>query len=223
MCGRYSLASDVEELVEVFDVPLPAFDHIPRYNIAPTQLAPVVAQDRRGRRMGLMRWGLIPFWAKDPAIGNRQINARSETAARRPAFKDAFARRRCLVPADGFYEWAAERGRKQPYWISSPGQLLSFAGLWDRWKPGEGEPVYSFTILTRDATPELRAIHDRMPVIVDAHDRDAWLDRSTEPAELAALMGRRSDPLLAPRRVSTWVNKPDNDDPTCVEPVDDAP
>lgn len=222
MCGRYSLASDVEELVEVFDVPLPAFEHVPRYNIAPTQLAPVVARDRRGRRMGLMRWGLIPFWAKDPAIGSRQINARSETAARRPAFKDALARRRCLVPADGFYEWALEAGRKQPYWISSPGQLLSFAGLWDRWKPGEGEPVYSFTILTREATPELRAVHDRVPVIVGPPDRERWLDRSTGSAELAALMDRSSDPPLAARRVSTWVNDPDHDDPSCVEPLDEA-
>lgn len=222
MCGRYSLACDVEDLVEVFDVPLPSFDHVPRYNIAPTQLAPVVARDRKGRRMGLMRWGLIPFWAKDPSIGNRQINARSETAARSPAFKEAFARRRCLVPADGFYEWAVEGGRKQPYWISSPGRLLSFAGLWDRWKPADGEPVYSFAILTTDATPALQAVHDRMPVIVGTHDREAWLDSTAEPAELAALMRRRSDMLLEARKVSTWVNKPDHDDPACVEPVDDV-
>ena len=219
MCGRYTLATDLEELIEVFEVPPVLFTHEPSYNIAPTQMAPVVAEDKEGRRMGLMRWGLIPTWAKDPAIGNRQINARSETVRTRPAFRDAFVRRRCLVPADGFYEWQRTDGPRRPFWIHpADGSLLGFAGLWERWRPPEGVEVYSFTILTTDASDSVRPFHDRMPVILCPSDRPAWLSRDSDPETLTALLRPYAKDLDA-REVSTWVNRPDHDDSTCVEPV----
>lgn len=221
MCGRYTLATGLDELIEVFDVPDAAFPHEPRYNIAPTQQAPVVARDRRGRRMGLMRWGLIPFWAEDPAIGNRQINARSESAARKPAFREAFRRRRCLVPADGFYEWARSEGPKRPYWIHpGHGGLMAFAGLWDRWRNAQGTPIHSFTILTRPANDRVRSIHDRMPVIVPPSTWERWLDRDLDTSGAVRLLDGMEAPDLVAREVSTWVNKPEHDDPSCVEALD---
>ena len=222
MCGRYTLATDLEELIEVFEVPPTLFAHQPRYNIAPTQTAPVVAQDRKGRRMGLMRWGLIPYWAKDPAIGNRHINARSETVRERPAFRDAFSRRRCLVPADGFYEWQRADGPRRPFWIHPvDGAPLSFAGLWERWRPPDGDDVFSFTILTTDASDPVRPVHDRMPAIIPPSEREVWLSRDSDPETLTALLGPYAEGLQA-REVSTWVNRPDHDDPTCIEPTDEA-
>lgn len=222
MCGRYSLTTDLEELIEVFEVPSVLFAHEPRYNIAPTQSAPVVAEDRKGRRMGLMRWGLIPYWAKDPAIGNRQINARSETARTRPAFRDAFVRRRCLVPADGFYEWQRTDGPRRPYWLHpGDGSVLGLAGLWERWRRSEGEDVYSFTILTTDASDSVRPIHDRMPVILPRSEWPVWLSRDSDPEALTSLL-RPSTAMLRAREVSTWVNRPDHEDPTCIEPVSET-
>lgn len=220
MCGRYTLTTPLDELVAVFDVPRPAFEYRPRYNIAPTQNAPVLARDDDGRRVGLLRWGLIPFWADDPAIGNRMINARSETAASKPAFRAAFRSRRCLVLADGFFEWRKEGSGKQPYWIHRPGEEpFTMAGLWERWEPDEGDPVHTFTILTRDATEELRDLHDRMPVVLDGGRRDAWIDRERDPEELEALLGDPPEGEFEWHPVSTVVNSPRNDVPECVEPV----
>ena len=155
MCGRYSLTTPEDHLVEVFDVPPVTFDYRARYNIAPSQNVPVVASDRRGTRLGLLRWGFVPAWADDVSIGSRMINARAESLLDKAAFKRACVSRRCLVPADGFYEWAAEGGRKVPYWIHSPDrEPMGFAGIWERWHLRGREPVFSMAIITVDARPD---------------------------------------------------------------------
>lgn len=222
MCGRYSLATPSDELTEIFDVPPLSFDYGPRYNIAPTQEAPVVAVDSRGARMGLMRWGLVPFWAEDRAVGNRMINARSETLLSRPAFKDALETRRCLVAADGFYEWSAGEDGRVPHWIHRPdGAPMSFAGLWERWDAGgeEAEPLFTFTIVTTDASPFLRRLHDRMPAILEGQARERWLDR-TVPGEAAVDVLAPYQGELHEHTVSKLVNSPANDVPGCRAPVD---
>jgi len=226
MCGRYTLTVPLSNLVDAFEVPPPEFDYLPRYNIAPTQEVPVVAQDEQGRRMGLLRWGLIPSWAKDPAMGSRLINARSETAAEKPAFRSAFQRRRCLVLADGFYEWKREgEGKggkpiKTPYWIHMASrEPFAFAGLWERWGPEGGPPLHTFTILTTEASSELSHIHPRMPVIIPPESREEWLDTSRDPVGLQRLFRPPPDSTLTAHPVSTLVNSPRNDVPSCIEPA----
>jgi len=237
VCGRYTLTVPAEVVAEVFGVDAPLDDDVrlygPRFNVAPTQDVPVIragdlrraretadgageTRDERGprRRLDLLRWGLVPWWADDPSIGTRMINARSESAADSPAYRESFRNRRCLVAADGFYEWASERGGRQPYWVHAPhGSPFAFAGLWSRWRQGGGEPLETFTILTRDAAPGIRHLHDRMPVILDPADHDLWLDPANDdPAALAAAVERaRVD--LATRRVDRRVNRPENDGP----------
>jgi len=244
MCGRYTLSLPMDDLVEVFDVPPVTFYHEPRYNIAPTQLAPVVASDRQGVRMGLMRWGLVPSWAKDVSIGSRMINARAETLRSKPAFKEAVVARRCLVPADGFYEWVKEASGKVPYWIHDPDRApLSLAGLWERWEgrsregggtgpgvmepgrpepvgreSGRSEPVYSFTIITVEPNDAVRPLHDRMPAIVAARERSTWLDRSVRTENALEIL-RPYEGELAAYPVSKLVNSPANDVAECIEPV----
>ncbi len=222
MCGRYTLTTPLDELVEVFDVPPVEFDYAARYNIAPTQEAPVLAADGRGARMGLLRWGLVPFWADDPSVGSRLINARAETLLVKPAFKYSVRARRCLVPADGFYEWTKEGDRKVPYWIHSPDRgPLSLAGLWERWEGKEQEPVYSFAIITVDANERVRPLHDRMPAIVRPEDRHVWIDKGV-PCEDAMALLKPYEGELNAHAVSTLVNSPANDVPDCIEPVTDA-
>lgn len=223
MCGRYSLTTPVEGLRRLFDF-AESPNLAPRYNIAPTQEAPVVRRgEQGGRHLALLRWGLIPSWAKDRAIGNRLINARAETVASTPAFRGAFMARRCLVPADGFYEWRAEGGRKQPWRIGlTDGAPFAFAGLWESWHDkAENQKVESFTIITTDANETVRPIHARMPVILAAGDHETWL---------AAVDPRQGEDLLRPYpgrdlrayRVSTAVNSSRNDGPACVAPIDDV-
>lgn len=220
MCGRYALAATEEALLETFDVPTLTFEHCPRYNIAPGQEAPVVAEDRDGRRIGLLEWGFLPDWKDEPT--GAFINARAESVASKASFREAFRRRRCLVPADGFYEWRAEGGRKIPYWIHPPGGgLLAFAGVWTSWQRPDVEPRHTFAILTTSANREVSEIHDRMPVVVGPEDRDAWLERSTPPPRLHGMLERAFDGTLDVRRVSTRVNRPDDDDPGLIEPVDE--
>ncbi len=219
MCGRYSLATPVDDLVEVFDVPPVTFEWGPRYNIAPTQDVPVVASDRRGTRLGLLRWGLVPFWANDPSIGSRMINARAETLFEKPAFKEAAVSRRCLIPADGFYEWAMEGGRKVPHWIHAPDrEPMGFAGIWERWHPGDPEAIYSMAIITVDANDQIRHLHGRMPAIVPFADRRTWLDTETPTADALSLLKPYEQSLDA-YPVSTLVNSPANDVPECIEPA----
>ena len=219
MCGRYTLSTPMDDLVEVFDVPPVTFDHEPRYNIAPTQEAPVVASDRRGIRMGLMRWGLVPSWTEDPSMGPRMINARAETLRTKPAFKEAVVARRCLVPADGFYEWVREGSGKVPYWIHDPNRApMSLAGLWERWQGGGREPVYSFTIITVAPNEAVRPLHDRMPAIVPEGERATWLDKSVRIENVLKIL-RPYEGELAAHAVSTLVNSPANDVLECIEPA----
>ena len=225
MCGRYTLSVLLSNLVDSFEVDPPDFDYPPRFNIAPTQDAPVIAQDREGRRMGLLRWGLIPSWAKDPSMGSRMINARSETVAEKPAFRAAFKRRRCLVPADGFFEWKKENDQvggkpnKTPYWIHRADKApFLMAGLWERWEPPEGDPMFTFTILTTEATPDLAPIHHRMPVILPLPTGEMWLDPDAAPEDLVTLL-RPLDEGIQAYPVSTLVNSPRNDLPECIAPA----
>ena len=204
-------------------------DRGPRYNITPTQLIPCVARGETGaaRSIFLARWGLIPSWADDLAIGNRMINARGETVDSKPSFKRAFASRRCLIPADGYYEWMKTEDGKQPYLIERPDHgMLTMAGLWEVNKKlgSDDQPLVSCTIITTDANRATRKIHDRMPVFLAEPDFDIWLDPCFRDAEkLKAILAPADDRLLQPIAVSRRVNSPKNDDPACVQPVETAP
>ncbi|MDH3208062.1 MAG: SOS response-associated peptidase [Gemmatimonadota bacterium] len=218
MCGRYALTADADELVEAFGVPLPDFDVVPRYNITPGQQALVVAEDKRGRRMGLLTWGLVPGWQDTP--GRPLINARCESVLSRPSFSEAVARRRCLVPADGFYEWKREGASKLPFWIHpTEGGVLSFAGIWERWSRPGSEPRHTYAILTMPPSVEVAAIHDRMPVVVGDADRDAWLDRHNDGRAALSLLRPHKAPDYTCRPVSTRVNRPQEDDAGLMEAV----
>jgi len=220
MCGRYSLSAPGDIIAEIFEL-VHAPDLRPRWNIAPTQQAAVIRQGDDGRRLDLLKWGLVPFWAKDAAIGNRMINARSETVAEKASFKHALKRRRCIVPADGFYEWQKTPEGKVPTRIQRrDGRPLGFAGLWEVWKRGPGEPLETFTILTTAPNHVLRPIHDRMPVILPPEAISLWLDPGEMRVErLEPLFEAGSGEDLETYPVSRRVNSPANDDAACVEPA----
>ena len=218
MCSRYFLDADGNIIAYTFAVPV--HDHIrKRFNIAPTQEAPVVRAARDGgREVALLRWGLVPFWAKDLKIGTSMINARSDGVETKPAFREALKQRRCIVPATGFFEWQGEPGRKQPFAVTLPGHaLLAFAGLWERWKAPEGEPVETFTIITTDANEQVAKIHDRMPVILPMDAIDTWL---TGPFEAARALMKPWPGETALRAVGRFVSNVNNEGPECLE---DAP
>ncbi len=223
MCGRYMITSAREAIKRVFDVPT-LFELAPRYNVAPTQEIPVVRLQEGERELAMLRWGLIPSWAKDPKIGNRMINARAETVPEKPSFRAAFRRRRCLVVADGFYEWQKRpHGPKQPYYITvANGGPFGFAGLWERWSdPIDGYLVESCTIVTTMANERLEPIHDRMPVIIDPSDIDAWLDTSGNPAIAQALLAPYPAERMSAYPISRRINNVKNDDPACLEPLEE--
>lgn len=239
MCGRFTLHHDVDAVAARFGAQ-PALDlnvAAPRYNIAPTQSVAAVTQHAEdGRRLEALHWGLVPFWAKEPAIGNRMINARAETLAEKPAFKNAFVRRRCLIPADGFYEWKKEARGRQPFHIRLKNNggdhdragLFAFAGLWEEWRdPAAGEnapPLRSCTIITVAPNTLMAPIHDRMPAILRPDDEAHWLDpQIRNPGDLLSLLGPYSDDALQAYAVSRLVNAPANDDPECIEPLDEMP
>lgn len=218
MCGRYTLACESEELVEAFDLPGLTFEYVARYNITPGQAAPVLAQDDRGRRMGLLTWGLVPAW-KDWS-GSGFINARAESVGEKRSFREAFERRRCLVPADGFYEWKRSRGGKSPFWIHPvAGGLVSFAGIWERWSRSGHATRHTFAILTTDANADVRAIHDRMPVVIAAPQRDLWLARESDPARVTELLRPAPEGTFESHPVSERVNRPTEDDAALIEPA----
>ncbi len=226
MCGRYSLTTPMEAVRQVFDFPERP-NLAPRANIAPSQDVAAVRlasgeSGAVGRHFVWLRWGLIPAWAKDPAIGNRTINARAETLAEKPAFRAAFRKRRCLIVADGFYEWKTEAGGKQPYRITlADGGPFALAGLWERWAgPQGGETIESCTIVTTEANARLREIHPRMPVILALDAFDPWLDPQTPGAQAAALLRSYPAEALIHYRVSPRLNSPANDDPALIEPLD---
>ena len=226
MCGRYTLSVPGDVVAELFEVDeVPELE--PRYNIAPTQEVAAVRRRRgqAGRELIPLRWGLIPRWAEDPSIGNRMINARAETVAEKPSFRSAFKRQRCLVVADGFYEWKKNAdGTKQPYFIHlASGEPFGFAGLWERWDK-EGEPIESCTLLTTEPNTLMASLHDRMPVILPREAWETWLDQEISDRD-------RLEPLLAPYDpaameawpVSRRVNSPFNQGPGCREPIETEP
>lgn len=237
MCGRFTLATPAAEWAALFGLDrVPDLE--PRYNVAPTQDVAAVrstappqggdaAPPREAdapdaeRELVLLRWGLVPHWARefDP-VGRALINARSETVAEKPSFRDSFRFRRCLVVADGFYEWKPEGRRKQPFWIHlADRRPFAFAGLWDRWTGHEGPPVESCTILTTSASEALRPLHDRMPVILEPEAHAKWLDPDAAPWELEPLLAKARPEALSFHPVSTRVNHVGNDDPECIEPL----
>lgn len=225
MCGRYALYGPASRIREQFDLD-DGFDFGPRYNIAPTMKVLVVHPGPHGGRVAsTYRWGLIPSWAKDVTIGAKLINARSETVAEKPAFRAAFRRWRCIVPANGFYEWKSvqEAGRtiKQPYFIrpQDEGDLFGFAGLTERWLSPVGEEVHTCCIITTDANPVMMPIHDRMPVILGANDYSAWLDSTnTDVGSLQALLRPAEAGNMIAYPVCRAVNSVRSDSPTFVEP-----
>jgi len=222
VCGRFTLSSAPDLLARHFDLEgVPEL--APRFNIAPTQAIATVCAPVAGgrRRLQLRRWGLIPRWAKDPSIGNRMINARAETVAEKPAFREAFRLRRCLVPADGFYEWAAGASPRQPYHIRlADGSPFAIAGLWEHWAPTGGEAIESCTLITTRANARLAAVHDRMPVILEPESYGPWLDSELREADpLLPLLRPLSEQRIALGAVSRRVNNPRCDDASCVEPL----
>jgi putative SOS response-associated peptidase YedK len=224
MCGRYRLSRRKQLVEEYFETADWQDDWSPRYNIAPTQPVPVIRQNPKEPRrdLSLMRWGLIPSWAKDPSGAAGMINARSETAGTKQAFREAMRLRRCLVPADGFYEWQRTAKSKQPFCFEvNGGELFALAALWDRWKDPSGQWVKSCSILTTTPNAVTSAVHDRMPVILDSNDYDLWLDPGMQNVAAISELLKPCDPqFMRCYPVSSRVNHVANDDEACSTPVE---
>jgi len=221
MCGRYTIKTPAAELADYFHLPIP-FALRPRYNVAPTQGSLAIRWAAGGREWVMLKWGLIPSWADDPKVGNRMINARSETVGEKPAFRSALAKRRCLIVADGFYEWKRQGEHKQPFHIRfRDGRPFALAGLWERWSRGV-EPIESCTVLTTAPNELMRDIHDRMPVIVAPDDQGLWLAPEVgDAADLTRLFRPFPAAEMEARPVSARVNSPAVDDAACAEPASD--
>jgi len=223
MCGRYRLSRRKQIIEEYFGSAPWDEDWSPRYNIAPTQPVPVIRQNPREpvRQISTMRWGLVPHWAKDASGAASTINARSETAAEKPAFRDPMRYRRCLIPADAFYEWKRNGASKQPYCFEvNDGEMFAFAGLWDGWKNAEGQWIKTCTILTTTPNAVTSAIHDRMPVILDRESYDLWLDPGiTNVQVISELLKPYDAGMMRCHPVSGRVNQVGNDDQECSRPV----
>ena len=217
MCGRYTLIADLGDLAQRFEFGGSDFSYDPGYNIAPTESV-VTVRNVESREAALMRWGLVPFWAKDPKIGARMINARAETVAEKPAFRNALKKRRCLVLADGYYEWQKTPVGKRPYRIIlKSGEPFAMAGLWETWKDPQGNVVPSCTIITTSANDFLSPIHDRMPVILPRESEDLWLDPDTDGAAvLTGILTPYADEALDAYEVSTMVNNARNVGPEVI-------
>jgi putative SOS response-associated peptidase YedK len=227
MCGRYRLSRRKQLIEEYFETAASEHEWTPRYNIAPTQLVPMVRQNPKEpiREFLLARWGMIPAWAKDSSKAAGMINARSETASAAPAFRDSLKSRRCVIPADGFYEWQRTGKTKQPYCFEvGGGELFAFAGLWDRWKDPAGETIESCSILTTTPNDVTSPVHDRMPLILDPDCYDLWLDPGmTDTAAVADLLRSHDARQMRCYPVSTRINHVANDDEECANPVEAAP
>ena len=223
MCGRFVLTTPADALAKEFGAQLawrPGFVLPPRYNIAPMQEVVVVRSDGNARTLSIVRWGLIPMWAKDPAIASKLINARAETAATKPSFRDAIKKRRCIVPASGFYEWRKEGTRKQPWYFRSadPRRSLGIAAIWERWRDPEGQIVETCCLLTTSANALCAPVHDRMPVLLSADGIERWLDPSeSDPAKLADLLVPAAEDCLRSHPVSMAVGNVRNDDARNIE------
>jgi putative SOS response-associated peptidase YedK len=226
MCGRYALKTTAAELIEHFQL-LACPEFSPRFNIAPQSIIPVIRYKPDTGRVGqLVKWGLIPSWTEDPSIGNKLNNARSETVAEKPSFRSSFARHRCLIPANGFYEWKAitvdGKVRKQPYYIhpTDPDGFFAFAGLLAAWKSPEGETIISTCIITTGPNTVMAPIHDRMPVILQPEQFDVWLDpENHDTASLSAMLRPCAPKLMEAHRVSPAVNRAGVEGPTCIDPM----
>lgn len=213
MCGRYSLFQPLDSIALILELESPGFEFEPRYNAAPTQILPIILNESP-HQLSKLRWGLIPHWAKDPAIGNKMLNARSETVLEKPAFRQAFHQRRCLIPVNGFFEWKKTPFGKVPHHIThSSDPLMTLAGLWEEWKDPEGRPLRTFTILTTEPNEVMAPIHDRMPVILAPSDRAKWLNNTTPIEELVALLRPCPHDWLTTAEVSTLVNSPAHNGP----------
>jgi putative SOS response-associated peptidase YedK len=222
MCGRYTLKTPVERISEKFQFPQ-VIPLKPRYNIAPSQPVAVVRllPDDTDRKLAMLRWGLLPAWVKEPTKVQQPINAKAQTAAEKPMFRDAFKRRRCLVPADRFYEWKQDGGRKQPVYIHlKDGEPFAIAGLWEHWEGQDGEVIESCTLLTTEPNDMLAPIHNRMPVILDPKDYARWLDPGLQEADgVKPLLRPYPSDLMTAYSISLRVNNPKNDDSQCLEPL----
>jgi putative SOS response-associated peptidase YedK len=222
MCGRFALLTHAEALVKRFKVEEVIKRPEPRYNISPTQEVTVVVQ-REIRQLTQMRWGLIPSWAKDVSIGNRMINARGETLAEKPAFRSSFKKRRCLILADGFYEWQKLGSVKKPTHIRLRSrEAFAFAGLYEYWETKSGKMLENCTIITTTPNELLTPIHSRMPVILNPEDEDAWLNPDNQNVkELQSMLMPYTTELMEAFEVSDFVNSPGNQGPLCIKPVED--
>jgi putative SOS response-associated peptidase YedK len=224
MCGRKTLTRDMQSIIEelaVEDWEDPD-NYLPSYNIAPTQTSPVLVQNGK-RTVRPMRWGLIPYWAKDRAVGSKMINARSETITQKPSFQNLVPRNRCLVIADGYYEWKRETTGKQPYYIHSPeGKLLLMAGLWDRWNDPDTGLVHSYTIITKKADRTIASLHHRMPVIIPHNAADTWIKTAKHSSYSALKLLETATVPLDAYTVSTAVNSPNYNKPKCIRPLESA-
>lgn len=223
MCGRFTLNTSAKIIAEFFklsEVP----DIKPRYNIAPTQSIATVTvfPEKNQRQFQFMRWGLIPSWAKDMKIGSHTINARSETVAEKPAFRSAIKHRRCLIIADGFYEWQPQGKKKQPYYFTmANGEPFAFAGLWENWESPEAENIVSCSIITTAANSTVQPVHDRMPVILPQGNWEQWLDPSVDKAqEVLPLLQPYDQAAMKANAVSTIVNSPTRDSPECIQTIE---
>lgn len=219
MCGRYSLTQPIQTLKEHFQAIAVELEHHPRYNIAPSQSVPIVIAKAQGREIHSLRWGLIPSWAKDPSIGSHLINARAETVHEKPSFKSSLRKRRCLVPADGFYEWQVRGQGKVPQYIRlRTGGLMAFAGLWSEWDGGS-ETLRTFTIITTTANRELEPVHARMPVILLPEHYADWMSSDTSSEQVIPLLRPLEEGLLEHYEISKTVNSPKNDGAECIARV----
>jgi putative SOS response-associated peptidase YedK len=236
MCGRFTQTHSAEDIAATFGLAeIPQWP--PRYNVAPTQVVPTISalrnpegtvatsgRDRQlkpDRQFKPLRWGLIPSWAKDLSIGAKLINARAETLQEKPSFRDAFKRRRCLIVADGFYEWKKQAGKKQPFYFRlENGELFAFAGLWDRWHSSEGDVLETCTIITTHANELAAPVHDRMPVILPPEHYDRWLDPNLQTTtDLQTLLRPYPTEAMSAYPVSAVVNSPTHDQPDCVAAI----
>ena len=226
MCGRFVQYSPLQTIQQMLDVGTVSFEVIPNYNVAPTQKIITVIKHNNENKLEKLHWGLVPFWAKDISIGSRMINARAETVSQKPSFRNAFRKRRCLIPADGFYEWKGEKGNKQPYYVSIPsGEPFSFAGLWETWtdkETGEESVYKSCTIITTAASESIREIHHRMPVILDPKFHEKWLNAVIQdPKALQVIIDDGIIHNMSFYPVSKLVNSVKNNHPNCIKPVDE--
>lgn len=219
MCGRYTLTKPLKSIASHFNPITVKTDHRERYNIAPSQVAPIVITANNQRELHSMQWGLIPSWMKEKKSGSGFINARAETVHQKPSFRSSFKGKRCLVPADGYIEWVKTESGKTPYYIFLPSkEIFSFAGLWSAVQ-NETEPLFTFSIITTDASPSIQSIHPRMPVILLPDQYESWLNAESQPEDLRNMLVPFSSIPIESRKISQAINSPRNDNPECLFPA----